>query len=159
MRQKFGCQNFNFAIALGLLILQRRWLAVIGVNLTAFTAFLLLVLTPALFIIDSDRQLPLRKLAALAAQNQQPQEELVMVGFKKPTVVFYSHRTVNYIKLNEEARNYFKNRVTNKSQSSAMVLSQPRKFPEMGLQSTDYKILGDSGAYPLIRVRGVGGRE
>jgi 4-amino-4-deoxy-L-arabinose transferase-like glycosyltransferase len=141
------------AIALGLLILQRRWLAVIGINLTAFTAFLLLVLTPALFIIDSDRQLPLRKLAAVAAQNQQPQEELIMVGFKKPTLAFYSQRTVNYIKLTEEARNYFKNRATNKLQPSVMVLSQPRKFPEMGLQSTDYKILGDSGAYQLIRVR------
>lgn len=147
------------AIALGLLILQRRWLAVIGVNLTAFTAFLLLVLTPALFIIDSDRQLPLRKLAVLAAQNQQPQEELIMVGFKKPTVAFYSHRTINYIKLNEEARNYFKKRAANKLQSSVMVLSQPRKFPSMGLQSTDYKILGDSGAYQLIRVRGIGSRE
>ncbi len=147
------------AIALSFLILQRRPLAVIGVNLTAFIAFLLLVLTPALFIMDSERQLPLRKLAEIVVQSQQPQEELVMVGFKKPTVTFYSGRTVNYIKLTEEASRYFKNRAIKKSQSSVMVLSQPKKFPQMGLQTTDYKILGESGAYQLIRVRGVGSRE
>jgi 4-amino-4-deoxy-L-arabinose transferase-like glycosyltransferase len=146
------------AIALSFFILQRRWLAVIGVNLIVFTAFLLLVLTPAIFIMDSDRQLPLRKLAALAVQNQQPQEELIMVGFKKPTVTFYSQRTVTYIKLNSEASEYLKNQAIKKPQSR-MVLSQPKKFPEMGLQPKDYKILGESGAYKLIRIEGVGSRE
>ncbi len=156
------------AIVLCFLLLRQHWLAVIGVNLTAFTAFLLLVLTPALFIMDSERQLPLRKLAAIAVatpsgsiavQNQQPQEELIMVGFKKPTVTFYTQRTINYIKLNETASDYIQNQAVKKPQSSVMVLAQPNKFPKMGLKPTDYQILGDSGAYQLIRVppkRGVG---
>ncbi len=132
------------AILLCFLLLRQHWVALIGVNLTTFTAFLLLVLTPALFIMDSERQLPLRKLAAIAVENQQPQEELIMIGFKKPTVTFYTQRTVNYIKLNETASDYIQNQAVKKPQSSVMVLAQPKKFPQIGLKPKDYQILGDS---------------
>jgi 4-amino-4-deoxy-L-arabinose transferase-like glycosyltransferase len=139
------------AIVLAFLLLRKHWIALIGTNLTTFALFLLFVLTPALFIMDGERQLPLRKLSTVAVQNIQPQEELIMVGFKKPTVVFYTQRYVNYIKTNEAANEYLQKKVASNN-SSVLILTQPRKFSEMGLQPTDYKILGDSGAYQLARV-------
>ncbi|WP_315788622.1 glycosyltransferase family 39 protein [Fischerella sp. JS2] len=141
------------AVVLAVVILRCRWRHLIGVNLLAFALSLIFVLTPALFLIDQQRQLPLRELAAIAVQAEKPGEELVMVGFQKPTVVFYSQRPVNYIKMSAAAGDYVKNQAGNKTQSdSILVLAQPKKFPEMGLQPNSYQSLGKSGAYQLIRV-------
>ncbi|MBD2430572.1 MULTISPECIES: ArnT family glycosyltransferase [Fischerella] len=141
------------AVVLAVVILRRRWRHLIGVNLLAFALSLIFVLTPALFLIDQERQLPLRELSAIAVQAQKPGEELVMVGFQKPTVVFYSQRPVNYIKMSAAAGDYVKKEAVNKTKSdSILVLAQPKKFPEMGLQSNNYQTLGKSGAYQLIRV-------
>ncbi|MDM9380664.1 glycosyltransferase family 39 protein [Chlorogloeopsis sp. ULAP01] len=141
------------AVILAVLILRRRWFAVMGVNLLGFTAFMIFVLTPALFLIDQERQLPLRELSAIAVQAHKPGEELIMVGFKKPTVVFYTQRQVNYIKMSAAAGDYVRKDATNKAQAdSVLVLAQPKKFPEMGLQPSNYQSLGNNGAYQLIRV-------
>ncbi len=141
------------AVILAVIILRRRWRLLIGVNLLAFALSLIFVLTPALFLIDQQRQLPLRELAAIAVKAEKPGEELLMVGFKKPTVVFYSHRHVNYIKMSTTAGDYVRNQAVKQTQSdSILVLAQPKKFPDMGLQPNNYQNLGKSGAYQLIRV-------
>ncbi|MGJ5674635.1 MAG: ArnT family glycosyltransferase [Nostochopsis sp.] len=141
------------AVVLAVLILRRCWRLLIGVNLLAFALSLIFVLTPALFLIDQQRQLPLRQLVAIAVQAEKPGEELVMVGFQKPTVVFYSERPVNYIKMSAAAGDYVRTQAVKKTQSdSILVLAQPKKFPEMGLQPNNYQNLGKSGAYQLIRV-------
>jgi 4-amino-4-deoxy-L-arabinose transferase-like glycosyltransferase len=140
------------AVVLGFFLIRKNWVALLGANLIAFTLFIVFALMPALFIVDSERQLPLRKLSAVAVQNIQPQEELIMVGFKKPSVAFYTRRSVNYIRTNKAAGEYILNKPAKADSSSVLVLTQPKKFVEMGLQPTDYKILGDSGAYQLVRV-------
>ncbi|WP_026733753.1 ArnT family glycosyltransferase [Fischerella sp. PCC 9605] len=141
------------AVILATLLLRRRWRFLIGVNMVAFAAFLIFVLTPALFLVDQERQLPLRELSAIAVQTQKPGEELVMVGFKKPTVVFYTQRPVTFIKMTAAGGEYIRSQAVNKTQpASILVLAQPKKFPEMGLHSSDYQSLGKSGAYELIRL-------
>jgi 4-amino-4-deoxy-L-arabinose transferase-like glycosyltransferase len=141
------------AVILAVLLLRRRWRFLIAVNVVAFAAFLIFVLTPALFLVDQERQLPLRELSAIAIQTQKPGEELVMVGFKKPTVVFYTQRPMTFIKMTAAGGEYIRTQAVNKTQpASILVLAQPKKFPEMGLQSSDYQSLGKSGAYELIRL-------
>jgi 4-amino-4-deoxy-L-arabinose transferase-like glycosyltransferase len=140
------------AILLSILLIRKHWSALIGINLVAFCLFLFFVLTPAQYIMDSERQMPLRQLSAIAVQNQRVNEEFVMVGFKKPSVAFYTHRKINYIRSSESAGEYIQKQAANKGQKSVIVFAQPKKFSEMGLQSNDYKILGDRGAYQVIRV-------
>ena len=141
------------AVIIAVLLLRRLWLPIIGVNLLGLTAFLIVVLTPALFLVDHERQLPLRELSAIAVQAKQPNEELIMVGFKKPTVVFYTHKNVTFIKFTEQAQEHIQNQAAKKAQpASVLVLSQPKKLIQMGLQPADYENLGISGAYQLIRV-------
>jgi len=138
---------------IAVLLLRRLWLPIIGVNLLGLTAFLIVVLMPALFLVDHERQLPLRQLSAIAVQAKQPNEQLIMVGFKKPTVVFYSHENVTFFKFTEQAQEHIQNQAVNKVQpGSVLVLSQPKKLIQMGLQPADYENLGISGAYQLIRV-------
>jgi 4-amino-4-deoxy-L-arabinose transferase-like glycosyltransferase len=140
------------AVILSIFLIRKYWIGLMGVNLVAFSLFLLFVLTPAQYIMDSERQMPLRELSAIAVQNQRANEELIMVGFKKPSITFYTHRTINYIRENESASEYIQNQAAKKGQKSVIVFAQPKKFPEMGLEPSDYKILGDRGAYQVIRV-------
>jgi 4-amino-4-deoxy-L-arabinose transferase-like glycosyltransferase len=140
------------AVILSIFLIRKYWVGLIGVNLVAFSLFLFFVLTPAQYIMDSERQMPLRKLSAIAVENQRPNEELIMVGLKKPSVAFYTQRQINYIGGSESGREYIQNQAAKKGQKSVIVFAQPKKFPEMGLQPTDYKILGDRGAYQVIRV-------
>lgn len=140
------------AILLSIFLIRKYWVWLCGINLVGFCLFMLLVLTPAQYIMDSERQLPLRQLSAIAVQNQRPNEELIMVGFKKPSIAFYTQRPINYISSNESASEYIQNQAAKKGQKSVIIFAQPKKFPQMGLQATDYKILGDRGAYQVIRV-------
>lgn len=141
------------AVVLAALLVRRRYQPMLMVNVLGFAAFMVFVLTPCLFLIDQERQLPLRELSAIAVQAQKPNEELVMVGFKKPTVVFYTRRPVTYVKVSSVAGKYIQDKAAKKAQStSVLVLAQPKKFPQMGLKRSDYENLGTSGAYELIRV-------
>ncbi|KAF3890347.1 MULTISPECIES: ArnT family glycosyltransferase [Nostocales] len=140
------------AIAIAVSLMRRRYKIVLIINIVGFAAFLTIVLTPALFLMDRERQLPLRELSEIVVQTQKPGEELVMVGFKKPTVVFYTRRTVTYKKISVDAAQYLQDKAAKKpSPSSVLVLAQPKKFPEMGFKPTDYENLGTHGAYQLVR--------
>lgn len=139
-------------IGAGLLLRRRgRWLW--SVNLVGFIAFVIFVLTPAYFLVDQARQLPLRELSAIAAKAEQPNEDLIMIGFKKPSVVFYAQRSVTYIKTAEEGVAYVQKWATNPTPPrSLLVLSQPKRVERVALQVDQYQELGKSGAYELIRV-------
>jgi 4-amino-4-deoxy-L-arabinose transferase-like glycosyltransferase len=141
------------AVVIAFLIVSRRWHSVISMNFLGFVAFLIIVLMPAVFLMDQERQLPLRQLSAVTAQVQKPNEELLMVGFKKPTVVFYSHKHVNFIKLTKDAVKHIKNQATQQQQPlSLLILAEQRNFVKMDLQPDGYENLATKGAYQLNRV-------
>ncbi len=122
-------------------------------NLLGFLAFLIFVFMPTGLLIDQARQLPLRELSAIITKVEQPGEPLVMIGFKKPSVVFYTQRTVEYIQLNRDALTEIKKiSVTQPQQPTLLILTQPKKLEAMGLQPNQYQNLGKSGTYQLIRI-------
>ncbi|MBN3899061.1 MAG: glycosyltransferase family 39 protein [Nostoc sp. NOS(2021)] len=134
-------------------LLSRRWNYIISINLVGFVAFLIFVLTPASFFIDRERQLPLRELSAVILEAKQPDEELIMLGFKKPSVVFYSHIHVNYLGFPQEAVEHIKNQAAKGIKPpSVLLLAEQKKFLQMDLQPDEYKNLSTKGAYNLVRV-------
>ncbi|MHC5596411.1 MAG: ArnT family glycosyltransferase [Nostoc sp.] len=141
------------AVLVAGLLLSRRWNYVISINLIGFVAFIVFVLTPASFFIDRERQLPLRELSAVILEAKQPDEELIMLGFKKPSVVFYSHIHVNYLGFPQEAIEHIKNQAAKGLKpASVLLLAEQKKFLQMDLQPDDYKNLSTKGAYNLVRV-------
>lgn len=141
------------AVLVAALLLSRRWNYIISINFIGFVAFVIFVLTPASFFIDRERQLPLRELSAVILEAKQPNEELIMLGFKKPSVVFYSHIHVNYLKFPQEAVEHIKNQAAKGLKpSSVLLLAEQKKFLQMDLQPDDYKNLSTKGAYNLVRV-------
>lgn len=142
------------SLGVGILLLRRRWQPfLVGINLVGFLAFLIFVLTPGYFLVDEARQLPLRELATVVTQVQQPEEELIMVGFKKPTLVFYTKRTVNFFKSFEDAFAYIDQPASTKQKSSSvLILTQYNKIDTAILQRHKYENLSNTSAYQLLRV-------
>jgi 4-amino-4-deoxy-L-arabinose transferase-like glycosyltransferase len=141
------------AVLVAGLLLSRHWNYIIGINILGFVAFLIFVLSPASFFIDRERQLPLRELSAIIKQVKQPNEEVVMLGFKKPSVVFYSHANVNYFRFPQETVEHLQNQAAKALKPpSLLLLAEQKKLLQMDLQPDDYKSLSTKGAYNLIRV-------
>jgi 4-amino-4-deoxy-L-arabinose transferase-like glycosyltransferase len=87
------------AAALGLiaLLLNRRreelvWLP----NLLGFLGVLLFVVPGLAPLMESQRQRPVRELAVLAGKLVRPGEPLLVVGYKRYSVVFYSGHAVQF---------------------------------------------------------------
>ncbi|MEQ8755444.1 MAG: glycosyltransferase family 39 protein [Coleofasciculus sp. G1-WW12-02] len=145
------------AVATAIALWQRRgwrWLGMI--NLVAFVAFIILVVSPAAFLLDQQRQLPLRELSAIAAEVNQPSEELLMMGFEKPSVVFYAQRSVNYFDEEHKLIAYIeKIAKTKPNPPSTLILIESKRFnklQENWLKPNEYTIIDNEGAYHLIRV-------
>ncbi|MBE9206968.1 glycosyltransferase family 39 protein [Nostoc sp. LEGE 06077] len=144
---------FLSAISVAFLLITRRWPGIIAANLLGFVAFLIVVLMPAMFLMDQERQLPLREISNVITQVKQPNEELVMVGFKKPSVVFYSHKQVNFIKLTIDAIVYIQNQTNMPVKAPGLiVLAEHKNLVKMDLPPDNYENLASKGAYQLIRI-------
>ena len=66
------------------------------VNILGFIVFFIVAVTPTYSLLDQHRQEPLRHLAQTVVQKRKLGEELIMIGFKKPSLVFYTQHRVQY---------------------------------------------------------------
>jgi 4-amino-4-deoxy-L-arabinose transferase-like glycosyltransferase len=139
------------AIGITLLLWKRQPQGILWINLIGLIGFLIFSITPASIQVDQQRQLPLRQLGQLATQVKLPLEEVIMIGFAKPSVVFYSQAPVVYLKKLEDAVNYIQKQKS-KSPPTILILSQRDKLEEAKLPPHQYQLLGKAGVYYLIRV-------
>ncbi|BAI92426.1 glycosyltransferase family 39 protein [Arthrospira platensis NCB002] len=138
---------------------RHQWRLIITANLIGFILFFNMVFIPGLFLVDEYRQIPLKNIAQNLATFQQPQEELWMIGFAKPTVVFYSQQPVHFFRINDffraegEPLLHILNVLQNTSESpTALVVSRAKDLARIGLQPGDYPILTKQGNYQLVRI-------
>jgi len=126
----------------------RRWIVV--VNILAFFCFVSFVVVPTLNIVDQERQQPLRELSLLAKRVKDPPEELLMIGFMKPSVAFYSENPVQFFSHVPHAVKALQQEVGG---ATLLLISHPEAIAELGLAPEDYQLLRQSGAYQLTRVQ------
>lgn len=128
---------------LGLLFMRRvRWIW--AVSFIAFAAFTVTSILPVAAIADSQRQLPLRQLAETIQAEQQPNETLAMVGFMKPSLVFYTQRPVLYV--------YNPDSETLQETNQALVVGHPEEIATAISTSQAGEILRTEGTYQLARL-------
>lgn len=136
------------ALATAILIVMKKarwsWLA----NTIGFVTLLIVVMMPASFLVDKVRQQPLRELSAIAVQARQPKEELVMLGFEKPSVVYYTREKVNFIADIADLKKYMQQK-----QGSWLLISPEATLRQLGLPTDISDSLGQAGAYQLLRIR------
>ncbi len=134
---------------------QSQWIW--SIQLSGFVAFLLLTLLPAMTLIDAQRQLPLRQLAQTIVQVQQPEEPVLMIGYRKPSLVFYTQRPITFIAAPSDVPRQLrrlKRRLArpNSDVRSLLILGRPTKFREAGIQPSEYEILAEAGVHRLARI-------
>lgn len=135
----------------GLLLWRRRWIWT--ANLLGFLMFLMLVVHPMLLIVDTERQLPLRQLAQAAVQAERPKERILMVGFEKPSLVFYTQGRVRYFFRAAKVEGYLERRMLDSDlMSGALIIAMPKMLDQTGLSPDQYQELARAGAYQLVRV-------
>jgi len=135
--------------------LSHLWLP----NAAAFAAVLALVVPVLTPLLDRERLLPIRTLARLAGREARPGEPLLVVGYKRYSVVYYSGRPVLFVTSPSKARRALLERAqaaggTSASASSPTVLllgSDPELL-EFGIGPGDVSLLARSDAHQLVRL-------
>jgi 4-amino-4-deoxy-L-arabinose transferase-like glycosyltransferase len=138
------------AIATAVLVWRRDQRFGIGA-IAGFLAFLLLVIHPALSLADTERQLPLRQLAQTALKVERPGEDLIMVGFKKPSVVFYTRQPVIYLSAPEAIAPQLQT-LAAAGKSTALLIAARKPLLQTHLPPSRYQEIGQFGVYKLLRV-------
>lgn len=141
------------AAAATIFILARRITWLWGVNLLAFIAMTIFVVTPLIFLIDGQRQLPLRQLAQTVVEVRRPAEKLVMIGFEKPSLVFYTQQPVKYyLRARKAVRRMKQMAQREPTPETVLILGDAEEISQIGLGDRQYQDLGKAGAYQLMRV-------
>jgi len=141
------------AAAATIFILARRITWLWGVNLLAFIAITILALAPLFSLIDGQRQLPLRQLAQTVVEVRLPAEKLIMIGFEKPSLVFYTGQPVKYyLQAIKAVRRMKQMAVREPAPETILILGESKKIAKIGFSDRQYQYLGKAGAYELLRV-------
>ncbi len=150
-----GAIDWAIAAVFGAVMIYRRryrWLWLI--TWVGGVLFFVGTIVPVTFALDSQRQLPLRILSADVIRVRQPEEELMMVGFAKPSVVFYTQQIVNFSQratpLIEGEREALKIN-PNPKPATVLLLGDRKKLAETGLDQVGQPIAA-AGSYQLFRV-------
>lgn len=142
---------WGLAIAGGLALVglgRGRWLW--SVKVVAFAAFILLSILPAYQLADQVRQQPLRSIAQRAIAQQRPEEPLFMVGFKKPSLVFYTQAPVTYI---EQPRALRQQLLEPSESTSALVVGTPPEIAALAWPPAQQTSLVTTATYDLVRLQ------
>jgi 4-amino-4-deoxy-L-arabinose transferase-like glycosyltransferase len=141
------------AILSTLFLLLRRRTWIWGVMIVASLIFTALTATGGLYILDSQRQQPLRELAITAAEQRYPQEPLVMVGQKKPSVVFYSQLQVLFVRDPQELPRQLNDLAELDALESFLILGTASEIEVLETLGFTLQPLHQRGAYQLIRAQ------
>jgi len=129
---------------------QNSWIW--SANFIALVACLIFTINPMMFLVDRERQLPLRQLAQTIAEVKQPGEEIIMIAFEKPSLVFYTRQPVKFFRRATNAREYLEKIVPKDSSGNVVMIGYPKKFIHVGLEPWQYQYLDSRGAYQLGKV-------
>jgi 4-amino-4-deoxy-L-arabinose transferase-like glycosyltransferase len=127
--------------------LRRLW----GPNAAAMLAVLALVVPGVGRVMDRERQEPVRELARLAGQQVRGDEPLLVVGYKRYSVVFYSGRPVLFVSGPDRARRALRERA-GPPPSSLLLLGSDAELKDFGLGDGVGSTLARRGSHRLLRL-------
>ncbi|MCH2048591.1 MAG: glycosyltransferase family 39 protein [Trichodesmium sp. ALOHA_ZT_67] len=137
------------AIVIGFFVIKKQNSWVWSANFIGLVACLIFTINPIMFLVDQERQLPLRQLAQTIIQARQPGEEIIMVSFEKPSLVFYTRQQVKFFRRATNAREYLGKNLSKNSSDNVLIIGYPKKFIHIGLKPGQYQYLDSRGAYQL----------
>ncbi|MGD1700562.1 ArnT family glycosyltransferase [Dapis sp. BLCC M229] len=140
------------AIVIGFIWRKKQTSWVWSANFIGLVACLIFTINPMMFLVDQERQLPLRQLAKTIVEVRQPGEEIIMIAFEKPSLVFYTRQPVEFFRRATNAREYLEKIVPKDPSGNVVIIGYPKKFIHVGLEPGQYQYLDSRGAYQLGKV-------
>ncbi|MCS5699917.1 glycosyltransferase family 39 protein [Cyanobium sp. FGCU-52] len=127
--------------------LGRLW----GPNAAAMLAVLAVVAPGVGVLIDRERQQPVRDLARLAGQQARGDEPLLVVGYKRYSVLYYSGRPVLFVSGPDRARRALDER-PGSPPSTLLLLGSDAELKDFGLGEEQGSTLARRGSHRLVRL-------
>ena len=126
-------------------------------NAAAFAAVLALVVPALTPLLDQERLLPIRSLARLAGREAKQGEPLLVVGYKRYSVVYYSGRPVLFVSSPSEALKLLSGREAGLGShagrgTSVLLLGSDPELLEFGVGPGDSALLARRDAHRLVRL-------
>jgi 4-amino-4-deoxy-L-arabinose transferase-like glycosyltransferase len=121
-------------------------------NAAGMAAALALVLPVLVPLVDRERQLPIRALARLAAERALLDEPLLVVGYKRYSVVFYSGRPVLFVSSPRKASRTLSQDQSTPPPTSVLLLGSDAELLDFGVGPGDGTLLGRRDAHRLLRL-------
>lgn len=153
--QHIGASIWMTAAIFGLILaiqyrLRWYWL----VNLVTFAAFIIFFITPAITVIDTVRQLPLRQIAQGTIEDRRPNEPIVMAtdAFEKPSLVFYTRQPITFINRAALIQPYLEKLRKEGKVKSIALITTPTALKEGNVKPNQYQPLQQYSNYRLVRV-------
>ncbi|MEB3339975.1 glycosyltransferase family 39 protein [Okeania sp.] len=140
------------AVVISFLFIKKQISWIWSANFIALVACFIFTMNPIIFLLDQERQLPLRQLAKTIVEVRQPGEEIIMISFEKPSLVFYTKERVKFFQRATNTREYLEEIATQDSSGNIMMIGYPKKFIHVGLEAGEYQYLDSRGAYQLGKV-------
>lgn len=119
-------------------------------NGLALLAFITLALFPVGTLLDQNRQAGLREIADTIRAVQQPQEEVVMIGFEKPSLVFYSGQNIRFFNYVYLAENYFA--PAEDKEKNVLLITRQKYLDKMSFDPQTVEIIKEVTPYKLMRL-------
>lgn len=120
-------------------------------NAAAILTVLVLVVPGLGGLLDRERQRPVRELAVLAGQEARGNEPILVVGYKRYSVVYYSGRPVLFVSGPARARRALRQR-PGPTPASVLVLASDAELKEFGLAPGEGITLARRDSHRLLRL-------
>jgi hypothetical protein len=114
-------------------------------------AVLALVIPGVGSLMDRERQQPVRDLARLAGKKARANEPLLVVGYKRYSVVYYSGRPVLFVSGPDRARRELGERSASLP-STLLLLGSDAELKDFGLDEAEGFTLARRGSHRLLRL-------
>ncbi|WP_013322206.1 ArnT family glycosyltransferase [Gloeothece verrucosa] len=135
-----------------LLLRRRDWRWLWIPNLIGFMAFISFIALPVARIKDTDSQLPLRQISSVITQVRQPKEELVLLGFIRPSLVYYTRQNVKFFNNQHRLIEDLQSELNDASSPTILLITEQKYLDRLGLTPQDYELLDQQGVYQLLRI-------
>lgn len=145
-----GAIIWGLATIIALVCLFTSRFGLLLTNGLALLAFIMFIIFPVGTLLDQNRQAGLREIANTIRTVQHPQEEVVMIGFEKPSLVFYSGQNIHFFTYVHLAEDYFAQ--AEDPSKTVLLISRTVDLDKISLDLKTVEIIKEATPYQLLRL-------
>ncbi|OKH20012.1 ArnT family glycosyltransferase [[Limnothrix rosea] IAM M-220] len=145
-----GASIWAIAMLTAGISLFRSRLGLLLSNICAMVLFVALVLLPMGTLLDQNRQIGLRAIAATITEMRHSDEKVVMIGFEKPSLVFYAGVHVDFFEETEEAITFIDNNYPQDQETKIFLIARDKYLKKLPFDLQNNDIIQENIPYKLL---------